>query len=50
MANRPIFIPNYQKISNNDITIDNLVQIKNIDFTWYYDCLIIKRNKQEYLK
>ena len=45
MANRPIFIPNYQKISNNDITIDNLVQIKNIDFTWYSGLSIADKQK-----
>lgn len=45
MATRPIFIPNYQKISNNDITIDNLVQIKNIDFTWYSGLSIPDKQK-----
>lgn len=45
MATRPIFIPNYQKISNNDITIDNLVQVKNIDFTWQSGLSIADKQK-----
>lgn len=45
MATRPIFMPNYQKISNNDITIDNLVQVKNIDFTWQSGLSIADKQK-----
>lgn len=45
MATRPIFIPNYQKISNNDIIIDNLVQINNIDFTWHSGLSIADKQK-----
>ena len=45
MATRPIFIPNYKKISNNDITIDNLVQIKNVDFTWHSGLSIADKQK-----
>lgn len=45
MATRPIFMPNYQKISNNDIAIDNLVQIKNIDFTWQSGLSITDKQK-----
>ena len=45
MATRPIFMPNYQKISNNDITIDNLVQVKNIDFTWHSGLSIADKQK-----
>ena len=35
MATRPIFIPTDQNLSNNHINIDDLVQIKNVDFTWH---------------
>ena len=45
MATRPIFMPNYQKISDNDITIDNLVQIKNIGFTWQSGLSIAEKQK-----
>ena len=46
MATRPIFIPNYQKkTSNNDIAIDNLVQIKNINFTWKSGLSIVDKQK-----
>lgn len=45
MATRPIFMPNYQKISDNDITIDNLVQVKNIDFTWHSGLSIADKQK-----
>lgn len=45
MATRPIFMPNYQKISNDDITIDNLVQIKNVDFTWQSGLSITDKQK-----
>ena len=45
MATRPIFIPNYQKISNNNITMDNLVRIQNVDFTWYSGLAISDKQK-----
>lgn len=35
MATRPIFIPTDPNLSNNHINIDDLVQIKNVDFTWH---------------
>ena len=45
MATRPIFIPNYQKISNNNITMNNLVRIQNVDFTWYSGLAISDKQK-----
>ena len=45
MATRPIFIPNYQKISNNNITMDNLVRIQNVDFTWHSGLSIADKQK-----